>query len=50
MSASLLQLKADALERFANIRALYAKMQPTLAKKGSQDKAYLRCSSRSPTS
>jgi RNA polymerase primary sigma factor len=42
MSASLLQLKQDALERFSVIHALFAKLQPTLAKKGSQDKGYLR--------
>jgi RNA polymerase primary sigma factor len=42
MSASLLQLKQDALERFSVIHALFGKLQPTLAKKGSQDKAYLR--------
>jgi RNA polymerase primary sigma factor len=42
MSASLIQLKADALERFENIRAFYTKMQSTLDKKGSQDKAYLK--------
>jgi RNA polymerase primary sigma factor len=42
MSASLIQLKADALERFEVIRALYTKMQSTLDKKGSQDKAYLK--------
>jgi RNA polymerase primary sigma factor len=42
ISASLLQLKQDALERFSVIHALFAKLQPTLAKKGSQDKSYLR--------
>jgi RNA polymerase primary sigma factor len=42
MSASLLQLKQDALERFSVIHALFAKLQPTLARKGSQDKGYLR--------
>ncbi|WP_374340546.1 RNA polymerase sigma factor RpoD [Methyloversatilis sp.] len=42
MSASLIQLKADALERFESIRALYTKMQSTLDKKGSQDKIYLK--------
>jgi RNA polymerase primary sigma factor len=42
MSASLIQLKADALERFENIRAFYTKMQATLDKKGSQDKIYLK--------
>ena len=42
ISASLLQLKQDALERFSIIHALFAKLQPTLAKRGSQDKGYLR--------
>jgi RNA polymerase primary sigma factor len=42
MNASLIQLKADALERFENIRAFYTKMQSTLDKKGSQDKIYLK--------
>jgi RNA polymerase primary sigma factor len=42
MSASLIQLKADALERFESIRAFYTKMQSTLDKKGSQDKTYLK--------
>ncbi|MDP2825630.1 MAG: RNA polymerase sigma factor RpoD, partial [Sulfuritalea sp.] len=42
ISASLLQLKQDALERFSVIHALFGKLQPTLAKKGSQDKGYLR--------
>jgi RNA polymerase primary sigma factor len=41
-SASLLQLKADALERFAVIRTLHAKMVKALAAKGPQDKAYLK--------
>ncbi len=41
-SASLLQLKTEALERFQAIRAIHAKMQKTLASKGSQDKAYLK--------
>jgi len=41
ISASLLQLKQDALERFSIIHALFARLQPTLAKKGSQDKGYL---------
>ncbi len=41
-SASLLQLKTDALERFATIRALHAKAHGTLVKKGSQDKTYLK--------
>ena len=42
VSASLLQLKKDALERFEVIRLSYTKMMPALAKKGSQDKAYQR--------
>ena len=42
VSASLLQLKADALERFAIIRALHVKMQKALTSKGSQDKTYLK--------
>jgi RNA polymerase primary sigma factor len=42
VSASLLQLKADALERFKVIRALHAKMQKALSSKGSQDKTYLK--------
>ena len=42
ISASLLQLKQDALERFSVIHALFARLQPALAKKGSQDKSYLR--------
>ena len=41
-SASLLQLKTDALERFAEIKALHTKMQKALSSKGSQDKAYLK--------
>jgi len=42
VSASLLQLKADALERFQIIRGLHAKMQKALSGKGSQNKAYLK--------
>ncbi|MFN4148039.1 MAG: RNA polymerase sigma factor RpoD, partial [Rhodocyclaceae bacterium] len=42
VSASLLQLKKDSLERFATIRQLYGKLMQALAKKGSQDKAYLK--------
>jgi len=42
VSASMLQLKADALERFETIRALYQKMHNALVKKGSQDKTYLK--------
>jgi RNA polymerase primary sigma factor len=40
VSASLLQLKADALEKFEIIKGLYAKMIPALAKKGPLDKTY----------
>ena len=42
ISASLLQLKQDALERFAEIHQLYGKQMAALGKKGSQDKGYLR--------
>ncbi|MDP2793571.1 MAG: RNA polymerase sigma factor RpoD [Sulfurisoma sp.] len=42
ISASLLQLKQDALERFSNIHHLYAKLQTALTRRGSQDKGYLR--------
>ena len=42
ISASLLKLKQDALERFSLIHALYGKLQQTLSKKGSEDKSYLR--------
>ena len=42
VSASLLQLKNDALQRFATIKALHVKMQKALASKGSQDKTYLK--------
>jgi RNA polymerase primary sigma factor len=41
-SASLIKLKADALERFATLRDLYEKMSATLQKKGFQDKIYLK--------
>ncbi|HOI53452.1 MAG TPA: RNA polymerase sigma factor region1.1 domain-containing protein, partial [Azonexus sp.] len=41
-SASLLQLKTEACERFKSIRAIHAKMQKTLTSKGSQDKAYVK--------
>jgi RNA polymerase primary sigma factor len=40
--ASLLKMKQEALERFSHIQALYTKLQQTLAKKGSEDKSYLR--------
>ena len=42
VSASMLQLKTDALERFATIAALHVRMQKSLAGKGSQDKTYLK--------
>jgi RNA polymerase primary sigma factor len=42
VSASMLQLKQDALNRFSAIHHLFGKMMATLSKKGSQDKAYLR--------
>ncbi|UCV29055.1 RNA polymerase sigma factor RpoD [Ferribacterium limneticum] len=41
-SASLLQLKTDALERFKNIKGIHAKMQKMLPSKGSHDKAYIK--------
>ncbi|MBP6801015.1 MAG: polymerase sigma factor [Pseudomonadota bacterium] len=41
-SASLIKMKAEALERFANLRSLYEKMATALQKKGYQDKAYLK--------
>ena len=40
LSASLLQLKTDALERFEIIKGLYGKMITALTKKGTQDKTY----------
>jgi len=42
VSASLLQLKADALERFKNLKALHTKMHKALMSKGPQDKTYLK--------
>jgi RNA polymerase primary sigma factor len=42
VSASLLKLRQDALERFAIIHQLYGKLMPALVKRGSQDKGYLR--------
>ena len=42
VTASLLRLKQDALERFAIIHQLYGKLMPALVKRGSQDKSYLR--------
>ena len=42
ISASLLQLKQDALERFSLIHQLNGKQMSALSKKGSQDKGYLR--------
>ncbi|GAA5171241.1 RNA polymerase sigma factor RpoD [Viridibacterium curvum] len=40
VSASLLQLKADALAKFDIIKGFYPKMISALAKKGAQDKSY----------
>ncbi len=42
MTASLMQLKADVLERFSKIKALHTKMHRALVSKGSQDKSYLK--------
>ncbi|MGB7503577.1 MAG: RNA polymerase sigma factor RpoD [Azonexus sp.] len=42
VSASLLQLKTDALVRFNIIKGLHVKLQKALASKGSQDKTYLK--------
>jgi RNA polymerase primary sigma factor len=42
VSASMLQLKTEALERFAIIRAIHVKMQKALQSKGPHDKAYLK--------
>ncbi len=42
LTASLLKLKEDALERFVLIAQLYEKMHVNLSKKGSQDKVYLK--------
>jgi RNA polymerase primary sigma factor len=39
-NATLLQLRADALERFARVRAAYAKMKKVLAKSGHRSRAY----------
>ncbi|MBK9615682.1 MAG: RNA polymerase sigma factor RpoD [Uliginosibacterium sp.] len=39
LTESLIQLKADALERFEVIRGLHEKMMPVLTKKGRHDKA-----------
>ncbi len=41
-SATLLQLKVDALERFAKIRMLYVKMTKALAKNGPKSRPYLK--------
>ncbi|MDX9706196.1 MAG: RNA polymerase sigma factor RpoD [Azospira sp.] len=41
-AASLLQLKTEALTRFAVIRQTFAKAHSALTKKGSQDKTYLK--------
>ncbi len=42
VSASLLQLKSDALERFTTIHGIFVKMQSVLVKKGPREKAYLK--------
>ena len=42
LTASLLKLKEQALERFMLIAQLYEKMRVPLSKRGSQDKAYLK--------
>jgi RNA polymerase primary sigma factor len=42
VSASLMQLKQEALERFTVIHQLYGKLMPALVKRGSQDKSYLK--------
>ncbi len=42
ISASMLQLKQDALERFSIIHHLFGKSMAALTRKGSQDKGYLR--------
>jgi RNA polymerase primary sigma factor len=42
IAASLLKLKEEALERFTVIFHLHEKMRVALAKKGSQDRAYLK--------
>jgi RNA polymerase primary sigma factor len=42
VSASLLQLKADALVRFTTIHGIFVKMQNVLVKKGPREKAYLK--------
>ena len=42
MAAQLAKLKEDTLERFAIIKHLYEKMMAALAKKGSEDRLYLK--------
>ena len=42
VSASLIKLKADALERFDVLRGIYTKMIAALQKKGPQDKTYVK--------
>ncbi len=42
ISASLLLLKTNALERFEILRGHYVKMMPALTKKGTADKTYLK--------
>jgi RNA polymerase primary sigma factor len=42
LTASMLQLKTDSLERFAKIRVLYTKMMKALAKNGSRSRPYVK--------
>jgi len=42
ISASLMQLRQQCLERFATIEQLYAKLTQALSRRGSQDRLYLR--------
>jgi len=42
LTASLLKLKTDAIERFTAIHEIFVRMQAMLVKKGPQDKAYLK--------
>ncbi len=42
VSASLLQLRTDALERFKTLRGLHTKLHKALVSKGPQDKTYLK--------
>jgi RNA polymerase primary sigma factor len=42
LTASMLQLKSDSMERFAKIRVLYTKMMKALAKNGSRSRPYVK--------